>query len=51
MTSLLLPVLGAEAFGWLVAILAAGGGIALHVTAPPSDPDVAEAILVAMVHP
>jgi hypothetical protein len=36
---------------WLAAILAAAAGMTLHVLAPPTDPDVAEALLLAAVHP
>lgn len=52
MTSLLFaPALGAEALAWLTAILATAGGAALHVLLPPRDPAIAEALLVATVHP
>lgn len=36
---------------WLAAYLAAAGGIALHILFPPRDPAIAEALLVASVHP
>lgn len=48
---LLMPVLETGAITWLVAILAAAGGAALHILMPPHDPAVAEALLAATVHP
>lgn len=52
MTTLLaLPPLGPAALAWIVATFAALGGAALHLLMPPEDPAVAEAILLASVHP
>lgn len=52
MTSLLLaPVLEPGAIAWLTAVAAAIGGVILHVAFPPRDPEVAEALLLASVHP
>lgn len=47
----LVPALDPGVLAWLAAVLAAAGGVALHVLAPPTDPDVAEALLLAAVHP
>lgn len=52
MTGLVLvPALAPEAAVWLAAILAAVGGAILHAAYPPRDPAIAEALLLAAVHP
>lgn len=52
MTSLILaPVLEPGAIAWLTAVAAAIGGVILHVVLPPQDPEVAEAMLLASLHP
>ena len=49
--ALVLPMIAPGAIAWLAAILAAAGGIALHAGHPPQDPAIAEALLLAAVHP
>lgn len=52
MTSMLfMPDLAPGAIAWLTAILAAAGGMALHAALPPRDPAIAEALLLAAIHP
>lgn len=52
MTGLLFaPALAPGALAWLVAMLAAATGIALHLACPPRDPAITEALLHAAVHP
>lgn len=48
---LFVSVITPDAAAWLVAILAAVGGIALHAVYPPQDEAIAEALLLAAVHP
>ncbi|MEO3470418.1 hypothetical protein AAFN86_01035 [Roseomonas sp. CAU 1739] len=49
--ALLVPVITPDAIAWLAAILAAAGGITLHAVHPPQDEALAEALLLAAVHP
>jgi hypothetical protein len=52
MTGLLvLSALDPATLAWLPAVLAAGSGMVLHIVLPPLHPSVAEALLVATVHP
>lgn len=48
---LFVPAITPDAIAWLTAILAAMGGIALHAVYPPQDQAMAEALLLATVHP
>lgn len=50
-TLLMLSGVDAATLAWLPAIVAAVSGFALHLVLPPPHPDVAEALLVAAVHP
>jgi hypothetical protein len=45
------PALDPAALAWLPAVFAAASGLALHLMLPPPQPDVAEALLIAAVHP
>lgn len=46
-----LPAFDPAALAWLPAVFAAASGIALHLLLPPPHPDLAEALLIAAVHP
>lgn len=48
---LLLPPPDPAALPWITAMLAGLGGMALHLLLPPHDPAIAEALLLASVHP
>lgn len=49
--ALFLPAIAPDAIAWLAALLAAAGGFALHAVYPPQDAAIAEALLLAAVHP
>lgn len=48
---LLLSALDPTTLAWLPAVFAAASGIGLQLLLPPPNSDVAEALLVASVHP
>ncbi len=50
-SALFVPMITTDSIAWINAVLAGVGGITLHAVYPPQDQAIAEALLLAAVHP